>query len=109
MKLSDRERFVSDGANSDLWNFLDLLDRDNTVLVPDPVYPVYRDTNVMDGRRILYMRADRNNAFLPMPDPEQKVDVIHLCSPNNPTEAASTRHQLAEGVASASQHHAVLL
>ena len=109
MKLTDKEIFVSDGAKSDLGNFLDLLDRDNTVLVPDPVYPVYRDTNVMDGRRILYMRADRDNAFLPMPDPEQKVDVIYLCSPNNPTGAAYTRDQLAEWVAYANQQHAVIL
>lgn len=109
VKLAETEIFVSDGAKSDLGNFLDLLDRENTVLVPDPVYPVYRDTNVMDGRRILYMRADRNNAFLPMPDPEQKVDVIYLCSPNNPTGAAYTRDQLAEWVAFANQQQAVIL
>lgn len=109
VKLTDKEIFVSDGAKSDLGNFLDLLDRDNTVLVPDPVYPVYRDTNVMDGRRILYMWADRDNAFLPMPDPEQAVDVIYLCSPNNPTGAAYTRDQLAEWVAYANQQHAVIL
>ena len=60
------EIFVSDGAKSDLGNLLDLFDVDNTVLVPDPVYPVYVDDNVMAGRKILYMAASAENNFLPM-------------------------------------------
>ena len=62
------EIFVSDGAKSDVGNILDLFDKDNTVLVPDPVYPVYVDTNIMDGRNIVYMNANEENGFVPMPD-----------------------------------------
>lgn len=65
--LEANEIFVGDGAKSDVGNILDLFDVDNTVLVPDPVYPVYVDTNVMAGRRIVYAAATRENGFLPMP------------------------------------------
>ena len=65
--LAENEIFVGDGAKSDIGNILDLFDVDNTVLVPDPVYPVYVDTNVMAGRRIVYAAATRENGFLPMP------------------------------------------
>lgn len=84
-KLELDEIFVSDGAKSDVGNILDLFDKDNTVLVPDPVYPVYVDTNVMGGRKIAYMNANESNGFLPLPDPSVKADIIYLCSPNNPT------------------------
>jgi len=107
--LDPREVFISDGAKSDLGNFLDLFGADNTVLIPDPVYPVYRDTNQMDGRRILYMQANKDNSFLPMPDPDQPADLIYLCSPNNPTGAAYTRRQLEVWVDYAIQQDAVLL
>lgn len=87
-QLESDEIFVSDGAKSDVGNILDLFDQDNTVLVPDPVYPVYVDTNTMAGRKILYMDANESNGFLPLPDPAVKADIIYLCSPNNPTGAA---------------------
>ncbi len=92
--LSSDEIFISDGAKSDLGNILDLFSADNTVLVPDPVYPVYVDTNVMAGRRILFANADEQNGFLPMPDKKVKADIIYICSPNNPTGAAYNREQL---------------
>ena len=101
--------FISDGAKSDVGNILDLFDRDNLVLIPDPVYPVYRDTNVMDGRRILYMNADKSNDFLPMPDEAVAADLIYLCSPNNPTGAAYTREQLQVWVDYAREKDAVIL
>ena len=88
------EIFVSDGAKSDLGNLLDLFDVDNTVLVPDPVYPVYVDDNVMAGRKILYMSASAENNFLPMPDDNVHADIVYLCSPNNPTGATYTVDQL---------------
>ena len=69
--------FVSDGAKSDLGNILDLFDTDNTVLIPDPVYPVYRDTNLMAGRRIVYLDANRDNGFLPLPAPTQQADILY--------------------------------
>ena len=73
---------------------LGLFDVDNTVLVPDPVYPTYVDDNVTDGRKIIYGRTSQENGFLGMPDDSVKADIIYICSPNNPTGAAYTRDQL---------------
>ncbi len=103
------EIFISDGVNSDISNILDLFDRDNTVLIPDPVYPVYVDTNVMAGRRIVYTDATEENAFLPMPDPSVKADIIYICSPNNPTGAAYDKEQLSAWVDYAIENRAVIL
>ena len=103
------EIFVSDGAKSDVGNILDLFDKDNTVLVPDPVYPVYVDTNIMDGRNIVYMNANEENGFLPMPDEAVKAGLIYLCSPNNPTGAVYTKEQLKAWVNYAIENHAVIL
>ena len=107
--LDTAEIFISDGAKSDLGNLLDLFDADNTVLVPDPVYPVYVDDNVMAGRRITYMPASAENRFLPMPDENTKADIVYLCSPNNPTGATYTRSQLKVWVDWANAHDAVIL
>ena len=103
------EIFVSDGAKSDLGNILDLFDADNTVLVTDPVYPVYVDTNVMAGRRVIYADATEENGFLPMPDKSVKADIIYLCTPNNPTGAAYTHAQLKEWIDYARENGAVIL
>ena len=103
------EIFVSDGAKSDVGNILDLFDKDNTVLVPDPVYPVYVDTNIMDGRNIVYMNANEENGFLPMPDEAVKAGLIYLCSPNNPTGAVYTKDQLKAWVDYAIDNHAIIL
>ena len=109
VELDMSEIFISDGAKSDLGNLLDLFSQDNTILVPDPVYPVYVDDNVMAGRKILYLPATAENGFLPMPDENVKADVIYLCSPNNPTGAAYTKEQLEEWVAYALKNDAVIL
>ena len=109
VQLELGEIFVSDGAKSDLGNLLDLFDVNNTVLVPDPVYPVYVDDNVMAGRTIRYMAANAENHFLPMPDETTQADIVYLCSPNNPTGAAYTTAQLAQWVKWAKEHHAVIL
>ena len=103
------EIFISDGAKSDLGNLLDLFSVNNTVLVPDPVYPVYVDDNVMAGRTIRYMAANAENNFLPMPDETTQADIVYLCSPNNPTGATYTTAQLAQWVRWAKEHHAVIL
>lgn len=103
------EIFISDGAKSDLGNLLDLFSVNNTVLVPDPVYPVYVDDNVMAGRTIRYMAANAENNFLPMPDDATQADIVYLCSPNNPTGATYTTAQLAQWVRWAKEHHAVIL
>ena len=103
------EIFVSDGAKSDLGNILDIFSKENVVLVPDPVYPVYVDTNVMAGRKVIYADATEQNGFLPMPDYKINCDVIYICSPNNPTGAAYTRSQLKEWVDYANKNGAVIL
>ncbi|MDR1193731.1 MAG: LL-diaminopimelate aminotransferase [Peptococcaceae bacterium] len=103
------EIFVGDGGKSDISNILDLFALDNTVAVPDPVYPVYADTNVMAGRKIIYMNADETNGFLPMPGPDMKADIFYLCSPNNPTGAAYDREQLKVWVDFAASQKALIL
>ena len=103
------EIFVSDGAKSDMGNLLDLFSQDNTVLVPDPVYPVYVDDNVMAGRKILYLPANAENNFLPMPDAAPHADIVYLCSPNNPTGATYTVEQLKAWVRWAKQNDALIL
>ena len=107
--VDPEEIFISDGAKSDLGNILDIFDTDNTVLIPDPVYPVYVDTNVMAGRRILYMQASEQNGFLPLPDPAVEADIVYLCSPYNPTGAVYTADQLAAWVDYANRQGAVIL
>lgn len=101
--------FISDGAKSDLGNILDLFDADNTALIPDPVYPVYMDTNTMAGRRIEFLDANPGNGFLPMPPSGRHGDLIYLCSPNNPTGAVYSRSQLTEWVDYANREGAVIL
>lgn len=109
VELDSNEIFVSDGAKSDCGNITDLFDNANTILVPDPVYPVYVDTNVMLGRNIIYMNGTPENNFLPMPDKDVHADVIYLCSPNNPTGSAYTKKQLEEWVEYAIANDAVIL
>lgn len=109
VELESDEIFISDGAKSDLGNILDLFDKDNTVLIPDPVYPVYVDTNIMDGRRIVFADACEENGFLPLPDDKIGADIIYLCSPNNPTGAVYDRAQLKAWVDYAKDNNAVIL
>ena len=109
VELDLDEIFISDGAKSDLGNILDLFDKDNVVLVPDPVYPVYVDTNIMAGRKVLYINANGENNFLPMPDKNVKADIIYICSPNNPTGAVYNKQQLKEWVDYAKSNNAIIL
>lgn len=109
ISLKEDEIFISDGAKSDLGNILDLFSADNTVLIPDPVYPVYVDTNLMAGRKIVYMDANEENGFLPLPKKGQKADIIYLCSPNNPTGAVYSKEQLKVWVEYALEQKAIIL
>ena len=95
VKLSPDEIFVSDGAKSDIGNIVDILG-DNEILIPDPVYPVYMDSNIMSGRKIRFISANASNGFLPLPDEslDKEGYVIYLCSPNNPTGAVYSKEQL---------------
>ena len=109
VELDIGEIFVSDGAKSDLGNILDIFSSENTVLIPDPVYPVYVDTNIMAGRKIIYSNATAENGFLPMPEAQVKADIIYICSPNNPTGAAYSKSQLKEWVDYANKNNAIIL
>lgn len=84
--LTSTSVFISDGAKSDLGNIVDILG-DNEILIPDPVYPVYVDSNLMSGRKITLLPGNLDNGFLPGPPEDKGAKVIYLCSPNNPTGA----------------------
>lgn len=109
VKLETKEIFMSDGAKSDLGNILDIFSVNNKVLIPNPVYPVYVDTNIMDGREIIFSNGNYENRFLSMPDENIKADIIYLCSPNNPTGAAYNKEQLKEWVDYAIKMDAIIL
>jgi LL-diaminopimelate aminotransferase len=112
------EIFVSDGAKCDTGNIQEILSTDIRVAIPDPVYPVYVDTNVMAGRtgachagryeQLVYLEGSRDNGFIP-DLPAQPVDLIYLCYPNNPTGATITREQLKAWVDYARDNKALIL
>ncbi|MDO5571342.1 MAG: LL-diaminopimelate aminotransferase [Bacteroidales bacterium] len=112
------EIFVSDGAKSDTGNIGDILSKNNIIAVTDPVYPVYVDTNVMAGRggelndgkwsNIVYLPCTKENGFVPAL-PTEKVDIIYLCYPNNPTGTTLTRSQLKVWVDYAKKNDALIL
>lgn len=109
--LDSDEIFISDGAKSDVGNITDIFGSENIVMIPDPVYPVYVDTNIMAGREIVYLDSNASNNFCPMPPTDQEVapDLIYLCSPNNPTGAAYTKEQLKAWIDYANENNAVIL
>lgn len=119
LEVADDEIFVSDGSKCDCGSILDVLGNKNRIAISDPVYPVYVDTNVMAGHtgeaneagayaKIVYLPCTPRNGFIPGP-PKRHVDVIYLCSPNNPTGAAATRAQLEAWVNYAREHKAIIL
>lgn len=94
LKITPNEIYASDGAKSDVGNIVDILG-DNTVVIPDPVYPVYLDSNLMSGRKVSFIYGNMENGFLPTPEGlEDESYVIYLCSPNNPTGAVYSREGL---------------
>ncbi|MDR2686367.1 MAG: LL-diaminopimelate aminotransferase, partial [Oscillospiraceae bacterium] len=108
VRLALDEIFLSDGAKSDTGNIGDILGADNIVAVCDPVYPVYVDTNVMAGRKIVLLPCDEEHNFAP-PLPSGHADIIYLCSPNNPTGTAMNACQLQAWVDWANEHGSLLL
>lgn len=102
------EILINDGAKSDTANIGDIFGADNTVLVTDPVYPVYVDSNIMAGRKIVIAPSTEENGFCAMPD-DVKADIIYLCSPNNPTGAAYSADQLKTWVDYALKNDAIIL
>lgn len=103
------EIFISDGAKSDTGNIGDIFSKDNVVLVTDPVYPVYVDSNIMAGRKIVYAECTKENGFCAMPDDSVHADIIYLCSPNNPTGSAYTADQLKVWIDYAIKNDAIIL
>lgn len=120
ISLASDEIFISDGAKSDAANIQSLFGLDNIVAVQNPAYPVYVDTNVVSGRSseydqnknqyggLVYLSCTKENNFF-SPPPKEKVDLIYLCSPNNPTGAVATKEQLKEYVDYAQIHKAVII
>lgn len=100
---------INDGAKSDTGNIVDLFGPDNTVLITDPAYPVYVDSNVMAGHRILFADSTPENGFCALPDESVQADIIYLCSPNNPTGAVYTQGQLKQWVDYANARQAVII
>lgn len=107
--IDPEEILISDGAKSDCGNIVDIFGEDNTVLITDPAYPVYVDSNVMSGKNILYAASNEENGFAAMPDPNVKCDIIYLCSPNNPTGSVYTKEQLKIWVDYAKSQNAVII
>jgi LL-diaminopimelate aminotransferase len=102
------EIFVSDGAKTDCANISSIFAANSIVAVSDPVYPVYVDSNIIGGKKIVYLEGNLNNGFIPKP-PSGKVDLIFICSPNNPTGAVATKKQLKEFVDYAIKNKAVII
>lgn len=109
IELSHDEIFISDGAKSDIGNIGDILSTDNIVAITDPVYPVYRDTNLMSGRRVITLSCQACNDFMPTIPRDVVPDIIYLCYPNNPTGTSLTRDQLKVWVDYALQHKSLIL
>ena len=109
VELAHTEVFIGDGAKSDLGNILDIFAQENTVLIQDPAYPVYVDTNTMAGRQIQYLAGTVQNDFLPLPSPDLEADIVYICSPNNPTGAVYSKGQLQQWVDWALEREAVIL
>ena len=107
--ITTDEVFVSSGACDDLGDLLEMFDRDNTVLVIEPAYPEYVDTNLLYGRKVIHLPAGEGDGFLPLPDESIDADIIYICSPNNPTGSAYTREKLKKWVDYANKKDAVIL
>lgn len=107
--MTTDEVFVSSGACDDLGDLLEMFDRDNTVLVIEPAYPEYVDTNLLYGRKVIHLPAGEGDGFLPLPDESINADIIYICSPNNPTGSAYTREKLKKWVDYANKKDAVIL
>ena len=107
--VAENEIFISSGACDDLGDILELFDQNNTVMVIEPAYPEYVDTNILGGRKIVHLSSNEENGFLPEPDESIKADILYICSPNNPTGAVFNRFQLQAWIDFANKNGAVIL
>lgn len=116
--LLPNEVFINDGVKSEIGNIGDVLRADNTIGVIDPIYPIYIESNVISGRagvfnhgkwsNVCYLNCNENNGFTPMP-PEIPIDIVYLCSPDNPTGAAYSKGQLKKWVDYALKNNTIIL
>ena len=107
-QIQEDEIFVSDGAKCDCGNIVDIFATNNKVAITDPVYPVYLDTNIMAGREVVYLPVTAENDFKPEL-PKEKVDMIYLCFPNNPTGTVLKKEDLKKWVDYAKENKAIIL
>jgi len=108
VNIDSSEVFVSDGAKADCANISSIFSNDAVVAISDPVYPAYRDANLMSGKKVVYMPALEKDGFIPE-IPSEKVDLIFLCNPNNPTGAVATHKQLEKFVGYAKKNKAIII
>lgn len=116
--LIPNEMFINDGVKNEIGNIGDLLRSDNTIGVIDPIYPIYIESNVISGRagifnqgrwsNVSYLNCNESNGFTPMP-PNFPIDIVYLCSPNNPTGAAYSKGQLKKWVDYAIKNNTLIL
>lgn len=100
---------INDGAKSDCGNIVDIFGNDNVILITDPAYPVYVDSNRMSGRKVIFADSNEENGFAAMPDDSVHADIIYLCSPNNPTGSVYTKEQLAQWIGYAKREEAIII
>ncbi len=108
VEIAEDEIFVSDGAKCDCGNIVDIFAQSNKVAITDPVYPVYLDTNIMSGRSITYLPVTAENNFIPEL-PKEKMDMIYLCFPNNPTGTVLKKEELKKWVNYAKENQSIIL
>ena len=107
--VSPDEILISDGAKSDCGNIVDIFSSRNRIVITDPAYPVYVDSNTMSGKEIIYASSNEENGFAAMPDESVDCDIIYLCSPNNPTGSVYTKEQLKVWVDYAVRKNAIII
>lgn len=108
ININEEEIFISDGAKSDTGNILDIFGKNNIVAIPNPVYPVYMDTNIIAGNKIIYIPMNKENNFIPKL-PEEHVDLIYLCFPNNPTGTTISKEELKKWVDYAIDNKSIII
>jgi LL-diaminopimelate aminotransferase len=109
VEIAANEIRINDGAKTDCGNIVDIFDNSNVILLTDPVYPVYADSNKMSGRKITYAASNESNNFAAMPDFNVNCDIIYLCSPNNPTGSTYTAEQLKIWIDYAKTNNAIII
>ena len=109
LNIKPQEIYVSDGSKSDVANILDIFSDNLQVLITDPVYPVYLDSNIMYGNNVNFVKASEKNDFIALPDENIKADIIYICSPNNPTGSVYTKEALKNWVQYANKNGSLII